>query len=267
MKIIKAIATKNPCYKENTNLSPIGILIHSTGANNPNLKRYVDNVKECGENANKNYLNTENAKILVHGFIGYDVNKTVQFAQTLDFNKACWGCGGGAKGSFNYNPHGYIQVEICEDDLTSKEYFEDIWQVAVEFTATQCKSYKWNPLGKSLNGYPRITSHIEANKLGFASQHIDPEHWFKKFGKSMDDFRKDVNIRLTEMNKPVAVKVAKVIKKVVTKNVYTVKGGDALSIIALKNKTTVSKIVALNKKAHPNITPSFIKVGWKLKTK
>lgn len=38
MDIIKAFAVNNPCYKEGTPMTPVGILVHSTGANNPYLK-------------------------------------------------------------------------------------------------------------------------------------------------------------------------------------------------------------------------------------
>ena len=46
---------------------------------------------------------------------------------------------------------------------------------------------------------------------------------------------------------------------------YTVKRGDTLSAIASKYKTTVKTIVNNNKSKYPQITPNFIKVGWKLK--
>lgn len=42
MNIITAYATKNDCYKAARKMKPAGIVVHSTGANNPYLKRYVD---------------------------------------------------------------------------------------------------------------------------------------------------------------------------------------------------------------------------------
>ena len=41
MNLHKLIFTKNRCYKEGKKITPKGIMVHSTGANNPNLKRYV----------------------------------------------------------------------------------------------------------------------------------------------------------------------------------------------------------------------------------
>jgi len=37
----KVILMKNECYKAGNKITPKGIIVHSTGANNPNLKRYV----------------------------------------------------------------------------------------------------------------------------------------------------------------------------------------------------------------------------------
>jgi hypothetical protein len=33
--------TNSTCYKQTRTMNPVGVLWHSTGANNPNLKRYV----------------------------------------------------------------------------------------------------------------------------------------------------------------------------------------------------------------------------------
>lgn len=77
MDIIKAFAVNNPCYKAGTPMNPVGILVHSTGANNPYLKRYVDAPAEVGVNKYNNTWNTANTTVLVHAFIGYD--KTMTF--------------------------------------------------------------------------------------------------------------------------------------------------------------------------------------------
>jgi uncharacterized protein YgiM (DUF1202 family) len=46
-------------------------------------------------------------------------------------------------------------------------------------------------LCKQFNLHPAtIVSHAEAYKKGYASNHADCDHWFKKHGKTMGDFRK-----------------------------------------------------------------------------
>lgn len=188
MKIITAYATKNQCYQVGKKLTPKGIVVHSTGANNPTLKRYVDCEEECGKNPYGNHWNTYHPggrRVCVHSFIGYDKSNAVRVANILPYNIACWGCGAGRKGSYNDS---HIQFEICEDGLTDTVYFGKVWACAVEYCVMLCKQY-----GISVDA---IVGHNEAHKLGYASNHGDPEHWFKRHGKSMSAFREAVKAKL-----------------------------------------------------------------------
>jgi murein L,D-transpeptidase YcbB/YkuD len=110
----------------------------------------------------------------------------------LPLNYKPWGCGAGSKGSLN-NTH--LQFEICRDNMASKDYFNKVYNEACELTAYYCKLYNLDPLGTFVyNGVtvPVITSHAESYKLKLGSNHGDPLKWLKKFGKTMDDVRKDV---------------------------------------------------------------------------
>ena len=42
---IVCMQTNSTCYKQTRTMTPLGILWHSTGANNPTLKRYVQPLK------------------------------------------------------------------------------------------------------------------------------------------------------------------------------------------------------------------------------
>lgn len=184
--IIKAYAVKNNCYKAAQKMVPAGIVVHSTGVNNPHLKRYVDCPEEVGTNSYGNHWNTAKpggSEVCVHAFIGYDKNNKVRVAEILPLNICCWGVGNGTKGSYNYNPP-YIQFEICEDALTDKVFYAEAFCVAAEYCAHLCTTYKL-----SVN---QIVSHKEAHDKGYGSNHNDPEHWMKRFGENMDDFRKQV---------------------------------------------------------------------------
>lgn len=187
MNIIKAHAINNLCYKKAEKMKPAGIVVHSTGANNPNLKRYVDSPAVVGENTYGNHWNVAcpgGRKVCVHAFIGYDKNQKVQVAEILPLNFCCWGVGSGKKGSYNYSPP-YIQFEICEDNLHNKKYYQEAFSIAVQYAAHLCKEFKI-----SVNN---IVGHNEAHKKGYGSNHSDPEHWMKNFGDTMDDFRKAVS--------------------------------------------------------------------------
>ncbi len=58
MNLKKLILTENECYKVGQKIKPKGIMVHSTGANNPYLLRYVgpdDGI--LGENKYNNHWN------------------------------------------------------------------------------------------------------------------------------------------------------------------------------------------------------------------
>lgn len=188
----KILFTKSDCYKSARKMTPKGIVVHSTGANNPNLKRYVqpdDGI--IGKNDYSNDLNRSGQDVCVHAFIGKDKNGKVKCYQTLPFNYCCWGVGSGSKGSYNYNP-AYIQFEMCEDGLTDKTYCKAVYDKAVEFCAYICKTYNIST--------DNIVSHHEAGKRGMGSSHVDPDNWWGKHGYTMDGFRKSVKAKLSTTN-------------------------------------------------------------------
>ena len=41
MNLHKCILTRNDCYTSGRTITPRGVMVHSTGANNPTLRRYV----------------------------------------------------------------------------------------------------------------------------------------------------------------------------------------------------------------------------------
>ena len=164
--------------------SPAGIIIHSTGANNPNLKRYVNAPEICGANPYRNYFDRPGSNVCPHAVIGKDKNGEVKAAKLLPWNVCCWGCGSGSKGSYNYSP-AYIQIEIAEDALNDRAYFEEAFGLVADLCKRLMKNY---PTIKPGN----IISHKEACARGYASNHGDPEHWLARFGKNMDWFRSQV---------------------------------------------------------------------------
>ena len=164
--------------------SPVGIIIHSTGVDNPNLRRYVNAPNLCGENPWKNYFDRADSDVCPHAVIGLDKSGEVRAAKLLPWNVCCWGCGDGSKGSYNYNP-AYIQIEIAEDALNDREYFNKAFGLAVQLCQRLMKNY---PSIKPVN----IVSHHEAHLRGYASNHADCDHWLRKFGLNMDWFRAQV---------------------------------------------------------------------------
>lgn len=200
--------TQSTWYKGTRTQTPVGILWHSTGANNSTLKRYVqpdDNASDkqywltkLGKNQYNNDMNHINREMGVNAWIGKLADGTVTTVQVGPWNYRAWGCSSGKKGSCN---NGWIQFEICEDNLNDKSYFDKVYNEAVELTAYLCKMYNINPNGSSKCGsttVPNITCHQESYQYGCGNNHSDVLHWMPKYGKSMATIRQDVAKLLNE---------------------------------------------------------------------
>ena len=192
MNLHKLILTENACFQAGRVIKPKGIMVHSTGANNPNLCRYVgpdDGL--LGENRYGNHWNQEKpggSYVCCHAFIGKLADGTIATYQTLPWDMRGWHAGNGSIGSANDT---HISFEICEDDLTDSKYFAAVYQEAVELCAYLCEKYGLTEKD--------IICHSEGYIRGIASNHGDVMHWFPKFGKSMDTFRADVKKQLSGM--------------------------------------------------------------------
>ncbi len=196
MKLLKCLLTANGCYKAGHTIKPKGVMVHSTGANNPMLRRYVQPVAstpgreelmaQLGTNPNGNHWNRPGLDVCVHGFIGKLADGSVAAVQTLPWNRRGWHAGTGYSGKSANDTH--ISFEICEDGLADPAYFQQAYQTAVELTAMLCKEYGLDPLADGV-----VMCHCEGFERGVASNHGDVLHWFPRHGKSMDDFRADVD--------------------------------------------------------------------------
>lgn len=187
MNLHKCIFTNNDCYKKNVKIKPKGVMVHSTGANNPSLKRYVQpDDGLLGDNLYNNDWNRSGLSVCVHAFVGKLSDGTVATYQVLPWDHRGWHAGGAAN-----NTH--ISFEICEDGLKDEKYFSLVYKESVELTAYLCEMYGLDPLADGV-----VIDHKEGSERGIASGHGDVGHWFPKFGKTMDDFRKDVKAKMEE---------------------------------------------------------------------
>lgn len=201
MNLLKCLFTANDCYTAGRTIAPKGIMVHSTGANNPMLRRYVQPAKgdvnyaglmnQLGRNPNSNDWNRSGLNVCVHAFIGRLADGKVATVQTLPWNRRGWHAGNGTTRPSANNTH--IAFEICEDGLSDPAYFASVYREAVELTAHLCELYSLDPLAEGV-----VICHSEGRRLGCASNHGDVEHWFPRHGKTMDDFRADVAAALTK---------------------------------------------------------------------
>ena len=248
MKLYQLFLTENACYKAGKKITVKGIMVHSTGANNPWLKRYVGpDDGRLGKNQYNNHWNTYHPggrEVCVHGFIGKLADGSVATYQTLPWDHRGWHAGGSAN-----NTH--IGFEICEDGLTDATYFKKVYQEAIDLCVYLCKEYGLTE--------KNIICHSEGYKQGVASNHGDVMHWFPKHGKSMDTFRAEVAAKLKEDSTPATT------GKPTTSTTVTVtseiKEGDKVEFTAdaVKYNPTTKEIPAWVKNWHHIVTQTTYK--------
>ena len=190
LTIYRHFLTNSNCYKSGILQTPKGIQVHSTGANNPYLHRYVgpdDGL--LGANKYNNTHNTPGGDVCANAYIGKLQDGTPAIYQTLPWDMRCWLSASGPNG--NANKLGYIGFEICEDNLKDKTYFMNVVMgLSVKLVAYLCKTYSI-PL-------TNVLDHSELYKKGIGSNHSDITEWLKKFNLNMDMYRKAVEVVMKE---------------------------------------------------------------------
>ena len=177
MRLYTQLLTHNSCYIKGEHIRPRGVMVHSTGCNNPYLRRYVSPGDERIGDPLSTHWNQSGVGACAHAFIGRLADGSIAAYQTLPWTMRGWHCGGDGN-----NTH--ISFEICEDKLADKSYFQATYQAAVELTAYLCRRFRLDPLADGV-----VLCHAEGYQRGIASNHADVLHWWGRYGVSMDDFR------------------------------------------------------------------------------
>lgn len=169
MQIVSSMATNNQCYQSGKTLNPTWLMVHSTATPGVGAKKYAGIFNQYQPNGRQ---------VCVHGFIDW----TSSMYQILPWTIQAWHCGG----SGNQKA---IGIELCEpSDYSDKTTGMAVINNAVEIYAELAKKFNI-PVSQ-------IISHKEGNARGMASNHGDPDHWWKYIGYTMDMFRAAVQERL-----------------------------------------------------------------------
>jgi N-acetylmuramoyl-L-alanine amidase len=188
MNLHVLMATKNYYYKVARKYRPRGFIVHSTGANNPTLRRYVgpdDGI--LGVNPYRNYYNRPDIYAVPHGVTGLTQYGDVASYQILPADVQC-------SHSHNGWDDYYIGWETAEDDLSDPVYCRAVFFETAEVAARWAKLYGF--------GSADCISHAEyARKTGL-SDHRDPEHWWSRHGLTMDMWRAEISRILGEAPAP-----------------------------------------------------------------
>ena len=232
---------RSACYQAGRGITPTGVQVHSTGANNPWLRRYVaPDDGRIGKNAYDNDHNRD-GNVCAHAYIGKQADGTVAVYQTLPWTMQCRLSGSGTNGSANQM--GYIGFEVCEDDLTDSAYFHSaVLTMAAKLTAYLCAVFSLDPA-------EAVRDHAELYRMGLASDHADITRWLEKHHWNMEEFRRlvrqytDEGVHGTyiECDEESVMYQAKVISEKYL-NLRAGKGKTCASLARLSNGTAVDVI-------------------------
>lgn len=167
--IQKYIAINRPFKK----LKPLGVVIHETA--NPGA---------TDENHFK-YFNSGYRGASAHAFVDWD-----SITQTIPWNEIAWHAGRTANKKF-------IGIELCHPKTHDEVKFKEVWSRGVWLTAYVFTNIlKINKVTKD-----NILSHYDISLKWKETTHVDPIGYFKEYGKSMDNFRNDVQTEIDKMLK------------------------------------------------------------------
>ena len=95
-------------------------------------------------------------------------------------DRLCWQVG-------NANDR-VVGIELCH--ATNWEDFNAVWELGVEWAAMMLQEYGW--------GIDRLISHNDCTEWWGGSDHTDPIDYFEDFGRSWDQFKRDVADRMED---------------------------------------------------------------------
>lgn len=147
-----------------------GIVLHETGT----LNATADN--------EFNYFNNNSVSASAHFFID-----NISIINTVPISEIAWHAGKTAN-------HNYLSVELCHFNDSAK--FSVIYQKAVWLFA----NLFINKLGITTITKDNLMSHAEVSAKWHETDHVDPVSYFAQFGKTVDEFRNDVQ---NEINKQI----------------------------------------------------------------
>lgn len=202
LTIYRLFFTNSDCYRSGTRQTSIGVQVHSTGANNPNLCRYVGpDDGRIGKSKYNNHSNRPGSDVCASAYIGKLADGTVAVYQSLPWDMRCWLSGKGTNG--NANRMGYVGFEICEDNQKNEAYFRDaVMEKSVLLTAHLCALFGTTPrtvvASYSQGDALAVMDHCELHARQLGSNHADIQHWLKLYGLTMEDYRDAVEAAMRE---------------------------------------------------------------------
>ena len=167
-------------------LSSIGSVVHETS--DPGAT--VQNEWE--------YFNSANRDASAHAFIDWN-----SIMQTIPWDEVAWGSGPTSN-------HRFWQIELCRPTVNDPSKFKEVWERGAWLFAYLFTQVANPRITTVING--NLMSHAEVSQKWNETTHTDPVQYFAEYGRTVDDFRNDVQAQINQMlggNKLKAVVVIK----------------------------------------------------------
>lgn len=146
-------------------LSPMGIVLHETATPGATAQNEFD------------YFNSAERGASAHAFVDWK-----EVIQCVPYEEVAWHAGPTANGR-------YIGIELCH--ATTKEQFDRTWDRAVSLFANLFRQYDLGEVSVDT-----LLSHAEVSARWRETNHTDPIDYFRKFGKTVNEFRDAVSAAL-----------------------------------------------------------------------
>lgn len=154
-----------------TPLKPIGLVVHDTATPGATAQNEHD------------YFEFHVPKASAHAFVDWN-----EIHQLIPWNEVAWHAGHTA----NYSR---IGIELCVPKIKDQDKFNKVWSNAVElFAFLMVNVLKQNVVTKE-----NLMSHAEVSNKWKETDHQDPVEYFRQYGKSVDDFRTAVQVKICEI--------------------------------------------------------------------
>ena len=151
--------------RSNKHLTPLGVVLHETAT------------PEATAQSEWNYFNNNSVKASAHAFIDWK-----EVIQAIPYDEQAWHAGQTANKIF-------IGVEMCNTSDPAK--FEMVYQNTLNLISDLFIQFNLGYCDKN-----NLMSHNEVSIKWGETNHTDPTAYLKKFGKTIDTFRTDLNIML-----------------------------------------------------------------------
>lgn len=153
--------------RSGSRLNPKGVVVHETATPGATATQEY------------NYFNNAYQGASAHAFVDWE-----DVVQTIPYDEVAWHAGPTANSR-------YIGIELCRPSSHEPDKFERVWNNAVSLFADLFREHGFGEVTVD-----NLLSHAEVSSRWRESDHTDPVGYFAEYGKTVNEFRDEVQKEL-----------------------------------------------------------------------